>query len=1211
MALTRSQLIAGDSSQGPVLPGQVQGVKQGDGVTIGPDGRISFLASTSQGVVKLNNTTAYNAYVWPNSSGLEGTFLGVDGNGNLSWAVPDGLVNLGEAPVDPTLGELWFSYSTNLLYVRQDKEGSESWKPVYQGLDPSGSNTSASPAFTGGDGTDTEPFIVESVTTRGGNTVLLPSTVTITGFAPYQYVPIYDIHGEENSYRFEPTSYFADETGTLVFKVKFTDYPQTAANEAYSATFRVGFESPIFIEAAVGITSPISIINPGSISGAPQVREVLSYTPGIAGGGTPPYQYSWVWKLESTNEVLQVDGSTYTVSPLAADDRIYVELTATDINLDTAVANTGSYPTIPALIAKGVFPNTTILFPTTTTSVNSTLWADAGTTLFSGGCIEFSIDGVSFSQGPTPIANGGTITTRWISSANCGGAPNSTTITGCVFSDSYRECSSLAIDKVPSPFLFNPVTDIIPGTAATSQTITPIGYNSVSYVTFNPSSTGSNIQASTDGGLTWNNLSTIGSTSVPLSPGETLSVRMTTGSSYNTPYTAIINLGSGASIQSSTFTATTSDSSVFNTPITFPTTTTSQTTTTWLSSDGSTSLTATGCIEFKVGVSGSWTGSGDPAVPITTGDVLYTRWSNDSPGVCGNAPHGFTITGSITNVPSGGTSTSVATLTIGRVPTLFSFSDSTGQAPSSVITSNTVNITGINAPSYITRGTSGSDLGSLEASVGGSAWTAIPASGETLSIEPQVSGLGTSLQIRGTTGASNNTTYSGIVNIGQGTSLNSDTWDVTTSSITPSIVTPSIVTPINGADNLNPNSSSPPGITITSSTYNGINGAGTHTGSDWEVYYLNAGTPVYAVQVSDSPTNLTSYFVPIANLLPGKTYFARVRYRTSTPSPILSNWSNLSQFGTAASFSLQWSVRLVPGVSGVGSLASATDPAPDGYTVFLGTGNQDGNRSYRTLDGITFSPGGNTNMSSITGLAYGGGRFVGVGIPSPSTNNNNICISTNDGRNWSQSRNPEAPLTGIAYSPTLNLFCAVASNGRIYTSPSGDTNWIQRTSPTSQPLKSILWDGTAFRACGGTAYISSTNGISWTLTTIATAPDGRGLGQIAYNPQSGRYFMTRGYEPIESAGTGSIYGMYSSNGTTWTSTTAPGKLGTVAAGGNWFVAGSTDPSSSVNVFTSLDGISWTESYVNNTYYHVHQIQYIPQFARFAFSAHNWVMISSV
>ena len=88
MALTRAQLLSGNSSQGTVLPGQVQAVSQGAGVTIASNGQISVDASTVTGLVKLNNASAYNAYVWPALAGAPaaGAILQTDGIGNLSWS---------------------------------------------------------------------------------------------------------------------------------------------------------------------------------------------------------------------------------------------------------------------------------------------------------------------------------------------------------------------------------------------------------------------------------------------------------------------------------------------------------------------------------------------------------------------------------------------------------------------------------------------------------------------------------------------------------------------------------------------------------------------------------------------------------------------------------------------------------------------------------------------------------------------------------------------------------------------------------------------------------------------------------------------------------------------------------------------------------------------------------------------------------------------
>ena len=86
MALTRAQLLTGDSNQGSVIPGQVQGVKSGPGVIIASDGTISFQASSSTGVVKTNNPAAYNTYIWPAATAAGGQ-LTLGSGGVLSWVV--------------------------------------------------------------------------------------------------------------------------------------------------------------------------------------------------------------------------------------------------------------------------------------------------------------------------------------------------------------------------------------------------------------------------------------------------------------------------------------------------------------------------------------------------------------------------------------------------------------------------------------------------------------------------------------------------------------------------------------------------------------------------------------------------------------------------------------------------------------------------------------------------------------------------------------------------------------------------------------------------------------------------------------------------------------------------------------------------------------------------------------------------------------------
>lgn len=129
MPLTRSQLLAGDSSQGNVLAGQVQGVKKGSGVLIASDGTITFDASTAEGVVKLNNPAgAKNDYVWP-SVGQPGQ-LTLGANNVLSWVVrePDfGLALQGQEIKVSTPVRDWSSVPDIGTNAGEATEGSLYW----------------------------------------------------------------------------------------------------------------------------------------------------------------------------------------------------------------------------------------------------------------------------------------------------------------------------------------------------------------------------------------------------------------------------------------------------------------------------------------------------------------------------------------------------------------------------------------------------------------------------------------------------------------------------------------------------------------------------------------------------------------------------------------------------------------------------------------------------------------------------------------------------------------------------------------------------------------------------------------------------------------------------------------------------------------------------------------------------------------------------
>jgi len=97
LALTRAQLIQGNSSQGTVIPGTVQGVTQGAGIAIAANGTISVDSQSIIGVMKLGQTAgtaaaAYNSYDWPTTTGTPGqqlTINTVGGVTTLAWGDPD------------------------------------------------------------------------------------------------------------------------------------------------------------------------------------------------------------------------------------------------------------------------------------------------------------------------------------------------------------------------------------------------------------------------------------------------------------------------------------------------------------------------------------------------------------------------------------------------------------------------------------------------------------------------------------------------------------------------------------------------------------------------------------------------------------------------------------------------------------------------------------------------------------------------------------------------------------------------------------------------------------------------------------------------------------------------------------------------------------------------------------------------------------------
>lgn len=197
MALTRAQLLQGNSSQGTILTGSVQGVSQGTGVIIAANGTISFEASTAAGVMRLNNPSAYNGYVWPGSDGAANQQLTTDGAGNLGWSasgtpaaglginITGNIVKVaipqasappaaGSGATQAVVGSMYWDDTLSQLFIYYSNGGSPVWVQAAPSSVAGGTVTSVGIIGTSGIG-----VISGSPVTTSGNITLAIDVATL------------------------------------------------------------------------------------------------------------------------------------------------------------------------------------------------------------------------------------------------------------------------------------------------------------------------------------------------------------------------------------------------------------------------------------------------------------------------------------------------------------------------------------------------------------------------------------------------------------------------------------------------------------------------------------------------------------------------------------------------------------------------------------------------------------------------------------------------------------------------------------------------------------------------------------------------------------------------------------------------------------------------------------------------------------------------
>lgn len=113
------------------------------------------------------------------------------------------------------------------------------------------------------------------------------------------------------------------------------------------------------------------------------------------------------------------------------------------------------------------------------------------------------------------------------------------------------------------------------------------------------------------------------------------------------------------------------------------------------------------------------------------------------------------------------------------------------------------------------------------------------------------------------------------------------------------VTQPNITSPASGATGIGETP------TIAASAF-GTNGAGSHASTDWQI---DLATGSFASPVHQSladAAHKTSYPVPSGVLQPNTAYKARVRYRDTTGTPVVSDWSSPVSFTTAVNFLTAW-----------------------------------------------------------------------------------------------------------------------------------------------------------------------------------------------------------------------------------------------------------------------------------------------------------------
>ena len=248
----------------------------------------------------------------------------------------------------------------------------------------------------------------------------------------------------------------------------------------------------------------------------------------------------------------------------------------------------------------------------------------------------------------------------------------------------------------------------------------------------------------------------------------------------------------------------------------------------------------------------------------------------------------------------------------------------------------------------------------------------------------------------------------------------------------------------------------------------------------------------------------------------------------------------------------------------------------DGKFIFI-TGVTTSNNIFAySYDGITWTEVTISDAKRFwRSVCYGNDKFVAVA--SSTINKNNIFVHSSDGITWTEGTiHSSLQVTGICYGNGAYVYVGIRKNYSNYCGYSTDgINWsFKKISDTSRNWHSVCYGNDKFVAVAynDTTFAYSSDGITWTEGTISDT--GRHWCSVCYGKDK--------FVVISGSANPSTTFAYSSDGITWTEGTISDtsrNWNSVCYGNDKFVV------ISMNTTTfaySSDGITWTEGTISDT-----------------------------